>query len=92
MLLDRLCGGCAAKYDVAISTACGPLDFVVVDTTNTAQQCVELLRRKQLGVATFLILVCFVLMTRNIHDQCCSPSDRLNAALSVWRVQGYQLH
>ena len=48
---------CAAKYDVAISTACGGLDFIVVETTSAAQACVELLRTKQLGVATFLILV-----------------------------------
>lgn len=48
---------CAAKYDVAISTACGGLDFIVVETTTAAQACVELLRTKQLGVATFLILV-----------------------------------
>lgn len=47
----------AAKYDVAISTACGGLDFIVVETTTAAQACVELLRTKQLGVATFLILV-----------------------------------
>ena len=46
-----------AKYDVAISTACAGLDYVVVDTAPTAQACVELLRTKNLGVATFLILV-----------------------------------
>ncbi|XP_024402503.1 structural maintenance of chromosomes protein 4 [Physcomitrium patens] len=49
-------GAIDAKYDVAISTACGGLDFIVVETTNSAQACVELLRTKQLGVATFLIL------------------------------------
>lgn len=46
-----------AKYDVAISTACAGLDYIVVDTASTAQACVELLRIKNLGVATFLILV-----------------------------------
>lgn len=45
------------KYDVAISTACSGLDYVVVETTAAAQACVELLRRKNLGVATFMILV-----------------------------------
>ncbi|CAK9223237.1 unnamed protein product [Sphagnum troendelagicum] len=49
-------GAIDAKYDIAISTACGGLDFIVVETTNAAQQCVELLRTKGLGVATFLIL------------------------------------
>jgi structural maintenance of chromosome 4 len=41
---------------VAISTACGALNYIVVETTSDAQRCVELLRRRNLGVATFLIL------------------------------------
>jgi hypothetical protein len=41
---------------VAISTAAPALDYIVVDTTADAQRAVELLRRRQLGVATFLIL------------------------------------
>ncbi|CAM6094960.1 unnamed protein product [Calypogeia fissa] len=49
-------GAIDAKYDVAISTACGGLDYIVVETTAAAQACVELLRTKGLGVATFLIL------------------------------------
>lgn len=44
------------KYDVAITTACGALNNMVVDTTNTAQACCELLRKTGAGVATFLIL------------------------------------
>jgi hypothetical protein len=44
------------RYDVAISTACGALNYIVVETTSDAQRCVELLRRRNLGVATFLIL------------------------------------
>lgn len=47
----------AAKYDIAISTACPGLDYIVVETTSAAQACVELLRREKLGVATFMILV-----------------------------------
>lgn len=49
-------GAIDAKYDVAASTACPSLDYIVVDTTSAAQRCVELLRQRQLGVATFLIL------------------------------------
>lgn len=49
-------GAVDAAYDVAISTACPPLDYIVVDTTSAAQRCVELLRTRKLGVATFLIL------------------------------------
>ncbi|KAH9321111.1 hypothetical protein KI387_015750, partial [Taxus chinensis] len=49
-------GAIDAKYDVAVSTACGGLDFIVVETTSAAQACVELLRSKNLGIATFMIL------------------------------------
>ncbi|CAA7406929.1 unnamed protein product [Spirodela intermedia] len=49
-------GAIDAKYDVAISTACPGLDYIIVETTATAQACVELLRQKNLGIATFMIL------------------------------------
>lgn len=44
------------KYDIAISTSCAILDYVVVDTMETAQACVEMLKRNNLGIATFLAL------------------------------------
>ena len=44
------------KYDVAVSTAAGALDNLVVETTEDAQACVALLRQANLGVATFLML------------------------------------
>eukprot|EP00983_Pelagomonas_calceolata_P129786 1161635-Pelagomonas_calceolata.AAC.15 len=49
-------GAIDAKYDVAVSTAVGALDYIVVETTSDAQRCVEYLRKHNLGVATFLIL------------------------------------
>lgn len=49
-------GAIDKQYDIAASTACGALDYIVVDTTAAAQSCIELLRQQQLGVATFLIL------------------------------------
>ncbi|XP_061355125.1 structural maintenance of chromosomes protein 4 [Gastrolobium bilobum] len=49
-------GAIDGKYDVAISTSCPGLDYIVVETTTAAQACVELLRRENLGVATFMIL------------------------------------
>ncbi|CAN0924360.1 Structural maintenance of chromosomes protein 4 [Linum grandiflorum] len=49
-------GAIDAKFDVAISTACSGLDYIVVETTTAAQACVELLRRENLGIATFMIL------------------------------------
>ncbi len=42
------------KYDIAISTACGPLDYIVVDTMDTAVQAVDYLKRNNLGVGTFI--------------------------------------
>ncbi|KAI4470604.1 structural maintenance of chromosomes protein 4 [Holotrichia oblita] len=49
-------GAIDKKYDVAISTACGPLDNIVVDTVNTAQWCIEFLKAHNLGRATFIAL------------------------------------
>lgn len=49
-------GAIDAKYDVAVSTACGPLDNIVVDTLATAQECVTYLRQHNIGRATFIPL------------------------------------
>ncbi|KAL8162614.1 hypothetical protein V2J09_014103 [Rumex salicifolius] len=49
-------GAIDARYDVAISTACPGLDYILVETADAAQKCVDLLREKNLGVATFMIL------------------------------------
>lgn len=58
--LSRPCpgdlGAIAKEFDIAVSTSCPALDYIVVETTSAAQRCVELLRQRQLGVATFLIL------------------------------------
>ncbi|NWI50483.1 SMC4 protein, partial [Calyptomena viridis] len=44
------------KYDVAISSSCGALDHIVVDTIDTAQACVNFLKAQGIGVATFIAL------------------------------------
>ncbi|XP_015179859.1 PREDICTED: structural maintenance of chromosomes protein 4 [Polistes dominula] len=49
-------GAIDAKYDIAISTACGPLDNIVVDTVSTAQECITFLRQNNIGRATFIPL------------------------------------
>ncbi|KAL3990098.1 RecF/RecN/SMC N terminal domain family protein [Acanthocheilonema viteae] len=49
-------GAIDEKYDVAISTTCRSLDYIVVDNVDTAQMCVEFLRRENLGIASFLVL------------------------------------
>merc|ERR1719203_2129506 len=44
------------KYDVAVSTACGMLDAIVVDTTEDAQAVINFIRREDLGRATCICL------------------------------------
>jgi len=49
-------GAIDEKYDVAISTAAPALRNIVVDTAATGQKCVEMLRKENLGRATFIML------------------------------------
>jgi structural maintenance of chromosome 4 len=49
-------GAIDQKYDVAISTACPQLDNMVVDTVESGQQCIEYLRKNNLGRANFILL------------------------------------
>uniref|UniRef100_A0A8C8E679 Structural maintenance of chromosomes protein n=1 Tax=Otus sunia TaxID=257818 RepID=A0A8C8E679_9STRI len=49
-------GAIDEKYDVAISSSCGALDNIVVDTIDTAQECVTFLKGTGVGVATFIAL------------------------------------
>ncbi|XP_069648932.1 structural maintenance of chromosomes protein 4 isoform X1 [Haliaeetus albicilla] len=49
-------GAISEKYDVAISSSCGALDNIVVDTIDTAQACVNFLKARGIGVATFIAL------------------------------------
>ncbi|XP_063973046.1 structural maintenance of chromosomes protein 4-like [Diachasmimorpha longicaudata] len=57
-ILGRLgdLGAIDAKFDVAMSTACGPLDNVVVDTVDTAQACIKFLKDNDIGRTTFIPL------------------------------------
>ncbi|KAF2121808.1 nuclear condensin-like protein complex subunit Smc4 [Lophiotrema nucula] len=49
-------GAIDQKYDTAISTACPGLNNLVVDTVEVAQQCIEYLRKNDLGRANFIVL------------------------------------
>ncbi|RXG71410.1 Structural maintenance of chromosomes protein 4 [Armadillidium vulgare] len=49
-------GGIDSKYDVAASTAIGPLDNIVVDTVDTGQKCINFLKSNNIGIATFIAL------------------------------------
>ncbi|KAF5023380.1 hypothetical protein F66182_4537 [Fusarium sp. NRRL 66182] len=44
------------KYDVAISTACGALDNFVTETVESGQQCIEYLRKNNVGRGNFICL------------------------------------
>ncbi|KAF3934287.1 hypothetical protein ABW19_dt0204188 [Dactylella cylindrospora] len=45
-----------AKYDVAITTACPALENMVVDTVEVGEQCIDYLRKNNLGRAKFILL------------------------------------
>ena len=49
-------GAIDQKYDVAISTACSQLDFLVVDTTQNARNIITYLRNNNIGTASIIIL------------------------------------
>ncbi|KAI6185586.1 Structural maintenance of chromosomes protein [Aphelenchoides besseyi] len=49
-------GAIDEKYDVAISTCCRPLDDVLVDTVETAQDCIKFLKERNLPRITFIVL------------------------------------
>ncbi|XP_004933572.1 structural maintenance of chromosomes protein 4 [Bombyx mori] len=68
-------GGIDQKYDVAISTCCGALDNIVVDTVETAQACVEFLKRHDVGRATFIALDKQEHLKRNYEDRSTYPEN-----------------
>lgn len=49
-------GTIPAEYDVAITTACGGLNNLIVDNVEQAQQCMNYLRNQNIGRATFIAL------------------------------------
>jgi structural maintenance of chromosome 4 len=56
----------ADEYDVAVSTACGSLDYIVVKTTSGANQCLDFLRRHNSGRASF---ICLDKLSKGAHDR-----------------------
>uniref|UniRef100_A0A8D0A5X9 Structural maintenance of chromosomes protein n=1 Tax=Sander lucioperca TaxID=283035 RepID=A0A8D0A5X9_SANLU len=59
-------GAIDEKYDVAISSSCGALDNIVVDTIDTAQKCVMFLKEQNIGFATFIGLEKMKVWERNM--------------------------
>lgn len=66
-------GSIDKQYDAAVSNATGTLDNLVIDTTVHAQQCVEHLRKHDLGVATFLILEKQAHLARHVDTKVQTP-------------------
>ena len=44
------------KYNIAVSTACSPLDHIVVRDIESATKCIEYLKKNNVGVSTFISL------------------------------------
>ena len=49
-------GAIDAKYDIAISTAAGELESIVVDCVDTGRQAIQYLREHELGSSNFIVL------------------------------------
>lgn len=49
-------GTIPAEYDVAISTACGNLESMIVDNVTSAEKCIAYLRETKAGRANFICL------------------------------------
>jgi structural maintenance of chromosome 4 len=49
-------GAIDKKYDKAISTAIGQLDYILVDTIDNCQACINYLRDNRVGKANFIAL------------------------------------
>nr|XP_027320521.1 structural maintenance of chromosomes protein 4 [Anas platyrhynchos] len=59
-------GAIDEKYDVAISSSCSALDYIVVDTIDVAEECVKFLKRTGIGVATFIALDKMAVWEKNL--------------------------
>lgn len=68
-------GAIDQKYDVAISTACGPLDNIVVDTVETAQWCIEFLKKHDIGRAVFIALEKQEYLRQRANSQIQTPEN-----------------
>ena len=59
-------GTITKEYDIAVSTACGMLNHIVVQTTAGAERCVAFLKKHNLGRANFIPLD---RMKKGAHDR-----------------------
>ncbi|XP_066935951.1 structural maintenance of chromosomes protein 4-like [Clytia hemisphaerica] len=68
-------GGIDKKYDIAISTACGALDHMVVDRMDTAQRGVEFLKKNNIGSTTFVALDKIQYLAQRAKEQKRTPEN-----------------
>ncbi|KAI6154283.1 hypothetical protein BKA82DRAFT_4099537 [Pisolithus tinctorius] len=61
------------KYDVAVSTACGALHNMVVDTVEQGQACINSLRTQNVGRASFMVLE--KLATDKMNERISTPEN-----------------
>jgi len=89
-ILGRLgdLGSISSEYDVAISTACGMLDHIVVETTQGAQQCLDFLRRNGLGRANFIPLE---KMKKGAHDRAVETPENAPRLFDLIRMKNYNV-
>ncbi|XP_037708977.1 structural maintenance of chromosomes protein 4 [Drosophila subpulchrella] len=76
-ILGRLgdLGGIDAKYDVAISTACGRLDNIVTDNYDTASAAIGALKQYNVGRATFITLDKIEHLRREANSRINTPEN-----------------
>ncbi|XP_058815599.1 structural maintenance of chromosomes protein 4 [Topomyia yanbarensis] len=76
-ILGRLgnLGGIDSKYDVAISTCCGQLDFIVVEKVNDAQACIDFLKKHDIGRASFIALEKIQQYEQYCHSRIQTPEN-----------------
>nr|CAD7446504.1 unnamed protein product [Timema bartmani] len=83
-------GAIDQRYDVAVSTACGALDNIVVDTVTTAEHCIECLRRNDVGRATFIALEKQERWRQNCNKKIKTP-ENVPRLFDLIQVQNEQL-
>jgi structural maintenance of chromosome 4 len=44
------------KYDIAVTTSCGFLEYIVVETVGQGEKCIEFLRNNAIGHGKFICL------------------------------------
>ncbi|XP_059483469.1 structural maintenance of chromosomes protein 4 [Neocloeon triangulifer] len=68
-------GAINAKYDCAITSVCGYLNYILVDTVQTSAKCMQFLRSANLGKASFISLEQQQKFVRTMKDHFDAPEN-----------------